>query len=279
MSSKWTTSHGVHGLNVMQNVLSVDEIFCAYNDEAPSAVTSPNKSLTDVVFPQWFVKESFVEYKKWQSGRWIRSSTRGSGPYRLSSTGLDIDLDTTPLVCAAACASIGLPIALLPGDRIDVKRSAGRLLELQEEAVVLGAHQGRLWYRLVSQKSEGGSLMEGGGRAWFWDESEAVEGGLLLIGEGKGRAVELPMISRFKPTCGLKIVYVSGAVGTWRLSNLLCSTQTSCSYRHCFSKTQSDPTLKYLMDLPTLEPSLMAPSSLNLMSLSEGSTLAVWFVI
>ena len=117
--------------------------------------------------------------------------------------------------CAAACANIGLPIALLPGDKVDVKRSAGRLLELQEEAVVLGAYQGQLWYRLISQKSEGGSLMEGGGRAWFWDESDAVDGGLKLIGEGKGRSIELPKIKRFKPSGGLKIVYSGGAVGMY----------------------------------------------------------------
>ena len=79
---------------------------------------------------------------------------------------------------------------------------------------MLGAYQGRLFYRLVSQKSEGGSLMEGGGRAWFWDESETVEGGLQLIGEGRGRSVVLPKLNRFNPVCGgLKVVYNGGAVG------------------------------------------------------------------
>jgi hypothetical protein len=95
-----------------------------------------------------------------------------------------------------------------------VKRSAGRILELQEEAVILGAYQGNLFYRIVSQKSEGGSLTEGGGRSWFWDESEAVEGGLELIGEGLGRSVSLPKLRRFIPRCGgLRVVYPKGAVG------------------------------------------------------------------
>jgi len=86
-------------------------------------------------------------------------------------------------------------------------------LELQEEAVVLGTYQNRLFYRLVSQKSEGGSLMEGGGRAWTWDESEAVDGGLQLIGNGLGRSVPLPKLERFNPKCaGLKVVYTGGAV-------------------------------------------------------------------
>lgn len=212
MSSKWITSKGVDGVTAQENAMSVDEVVCAYKDQMPK-MTVPNSISRNVSFPRWFVEESFSEYRKWQSGRWLRTSTRGSGPCKLSSNGLDIDLDTSPLLCAAACAALGLPVALLPGDKIDVKRSAGRILELQEEAVILGAYQGRLWYRLVSQKSEGGSLMEGGGRAWFWDESEAVEGGLKLIGEGKGRSIELPKINRFKPMMGgLKIVYVGGAV-------------------------------------------------------------------
>jgi len=150
---------------------------------------------------------------RWKSGRWRRSDTRGSSPCKLSSYGLDVDFDMSPFSCAAACASIGLSIALLPGDRVDIKRSAGRILELQEEAVVLGTYQGRLFYRLVSQKSEGGSLMEGGGRSWFWDESEAVDGGLQLIGEGLGFGVTLPKLSRFRPQCGgLKVVFKDGAV-------------------------------------------------------------------
>ncbi len=151
---------------------------------------------------------------RWKSGLWLRSSTRGSGPCKLSSYGLDVDLDISPLSCAAACASLGLPIALLHGDRVEVKRSAGRILELQEEALVLGAYQGRLFYRIVSQKSEGGSLTEGGGRSWFWDESEAVDGGLKLTGDGLGRSVPLPKMCWFSPQCGgLKVIYPGGAVG------------------------------------------------------------------
>merc|ERR1712157_420863 len=108
----------------------------------------------------------------------------------------------------------GLRRALLCGDRVRLLRSAGRLLELAEEAVVLGAYQGRLFYEIVSQKSEGGSLTEGGGRSWFWDESEVVDGGVQLIGEGKGFGIELPLLDRFRCTFsgGLKIVYVGGAV-------------------------------------------------------------------
>jgi len=103
---------------------------------------------------------------------------------------------------------------LLPGDRVAVKRSAGRILELQEEAVILGVCNGRLFYRLVSQKSEGGSLTEGGGRAWFWDESEVVDNGLQLIGKSKCHGIELPLLDRFKCKAkgGLRVIFKSGAV-------------------------------------------------------------------
>merc|ERR1712038_170191 len=98
--------------------------------------------------------------------------------------------------------------------RVSVKRSAGRLLEMSEDAQVLGAYQGRLWYEIVSQKSEGGSLSEGGGRAWFWDESEVVDNSIQIIGESDAQGIELPLLERF--TCsakgGLRIVYSGGAV-------------------------------------------------------------------
>ena len=233
-SGKCMTSHGIDAFTVMKNSLAVDEILCAYEKDYTPRIPAQLKvpPSTGLSMPPWFVEESLQEYNRWRSGRWLRTATRGSGQYRLSSYGLDVDLDTSPLACAAACASLGLPVALLCGDRVDVKRSSGRILELQEEAVVLGAYQGRLFYRLVSQKSEGGSLMEGGGRAWFWDESEAVEGGLQLIGEGRGRSVVLPKLNRFNPVCGgLKVVYNGGAVG--KLQKYCLETFLETMYVRC----------------------------------------------
>lgn len=230
------TSYGVNDTAVVKNILAVDEVLCAYEHSKQYIQSTPNPCGNRLSLPQWFIEESFHECKffaqfvrylcqleanvtyttdnRWESGRWLRSSTRGSGPCKLSSYGLDVDLDISPLSCAAACASLGLPVALLHGDRVEVKRSAGRILELQEEAVVLGVYQGRLFYRIVSQKSEGGSLTEGGGRSWFWEESEAVEGGLIPIGEGLGRSVPLPKLRWFSPHCGgLKVIHADGAVG------------------------------------------------------------------
>jgi hypothetical protein len=187
----------VDGVTVLNNVLAVDEILFRYADPEDS-FASKN------FFPRWFVEEAFSEYKRWHSGRYRRAAHRGK---------TDLDLDSSSLACAAASAALGLREAYLAGDRVCLKRSAGRILELAEEAIVLGAYQGRLFYRIVSQKSEGGSLTEGGGRAWCWDESEVVDG-LPFVGNPKGLGVELPLLDRFRclSVGGLKIVYEGGAV-------------------------------------------------------------------
>eukprot|EP00540_Astrosyne_radiata_P000374 CAMPEP_0116830474 /NCGR_PEP_ID=MMETSP0418-20121206/4782_1 /TAXON_ID=1158023 /ORGANISM="Astrosyne radiata, Strain 13vi08-1A" /LENGTH=941 /DNA_ID=CAMNT_0004459579 /DNA_START=23 /DNA_END=2849 /DNA_ORIENTATION=- len=206
--NKMDNQLGVDGVDYLRNILAVDEILNPYFAE----LNTENRAWSG--HPEWFKREAFNEYQRWSSSRWYRTVTRGSGPHRLATTGLDVELDTSPTACAAACAGLGLRFALLAGDRVTVKRSAGRPLELAEEAVVLGAHQGRLYYRIVSQKNEGGSLTEGGGRAWFWDESEVVDDGLQLVGPGKGMGIELPLIDRFRclSSGGLRIVYDGGAV-------------------------------------------------------------------
>jgi len=209
LSTKWSTCSGIDGSVVLKNVLATDELvagYCGSGRESFADSASP--------FPDWFVKEAFDDYCRWHSGRWYRTSTRASGSHRLATFGLDVELDCSPIACATACAALGLQHALLAGDRVVVKRSAGRPLELAEEAVVLGAYQCRLYYRIVAQKSEGGSLTEGGGRAWFWDESEVVGDSLQVVNKTTVHDIELPLIDRFRclSTGGLKIVYERGSV-------------------------------------------------------------------
>lgn len=203
LSPKWMSSYGIDGLSTVRNAVAVDEIFHWYSSGAAGVED----------MPEWFLKEAFAEYHRWASKKWYHTVTRGSGPYRSPNIGLELDLDCSPLACACASALLGLKLPLLSGDKVKLKRSAGRILELAEEAIVLGAFQGRLYYRIVSQKSEGGSLTEGGGRAWCWDESEVVDG-LIPIDTPKCLGVELPLMNRFKCTSagGLKIVYEGGAV-------------------------------------------------------------------
>jgi len=218
ISRKWVTNYGVDGPTMLRNAMLVDEVLKCYDnpDMSSEATVTARDTARDALseLPEWIIKESFLELKRWEEGKWTRTVTRASGPMNLSSSGLNIDVDTTPLACAAACASIGLNFVLLAGDRVSIKRSAGRILELPEEAEVVGAFQGRLWYKIISQKSEGGSLIEGGGRAWFWDESEVVDGGLQLVRSSAANELNLPLLDRFKCAAkgGLRITYSSGAV-------------------------------------------------------------------
>jgi len=235
ISPKWMTSFGVDGVTLVGNILAVDEVLFNYSERGNVLPSAEDKSQ---IFPDWFIREAYSEYQRWHSDSWCRSITRGSGPYRLANFGLDVELDASPFACACASACLGLKCALLAGDRVRLVRSAGRLLELAEEAVVLGAYQGRLFYRIVSQKSEGGSLTEGGGRAWCWDESEVVDG-LPFVGEGRAQGVELPLLDRFKclSNGGLKIVFDGGAVvrsdleifdGSVNLGTIPVSTVVPC---------------------------------------------------
>lgn len=225
LSPKWSTSYGIDGVLAFRNVAAADKILRIFDAKNTSDCCN---------YPSWFTSEAFLEYSRWQQLHVSRCETRESGPHRLSSFGLEIDVDSSPLACAIACANLGLDVVLLRGDRVKISRSAGRILELAEEATVLGAFKGRLYYKIVSQKSEGGSLTEGGGRAWVWDESEVVDG-IHFVESSKSKELRLPLMSRFaRPSSGgLKIVYSGGAVvrtdieifeGSANLGNIPCGT-------------------------------------------------------
>lgn len=201
LSAKWSTCYGVDSAAVLRNVLKVDDFLYHF-------ATSPATSLQPDL-----LGEAYSEYCSWRESTFARTATRCSGQYPYTTSGMSLILDATPQGCAAASAGLGLPYALLAGDRVRLTRSAGRILELAEEAVVLGSYQGRLYYRIVSQKSEGGSLTEGGGRAWFWDESEVVDG-LPFVKPGLGLDVPLPRLDRFRCLSrgGLRVIYEGGAV-------------------------------------------------------------------
>jgi hypothetical protein len=210
-SSKWSSSYGVDSASTVRNILATEEIVQNLSNVKEGRRNSDMRP--NLGIPRWFIDEAFGEYRRWNSGFYCRATTRGSGPFPLTAFGLDVDLDSSPSACASASALLGLNRALLSGDRVRLKRSAGRILELAEEAVVLGSFQGRLYYKIVSQKSEGGSLTEGGGRAWFWDESEVVDG-LEPMNDSKSKGIVLPLMDRFRCTSsgGLKVVYEGGAV-------------------------------------------------------------------
>ena len=189
----WTSTFGVDGPRTIENVLGV-------LDTVESYIRS------DSSFPAAIVDEGFHEYQKWCSESSRQTISRGNRVYR-------IEMDTSAAACATASAALGLTTVLLPGDRLKLKRSAGRKLELAEDAVILGQHQLRLYYKIVAQKNEGQSLTEGGELPHFFEECDMVDG-VEFVTSPEHTRPELPLLDRFKwrMQCGLKVVYSGGAV-------------------------------------------------------------------
>ena len=122
----------------------------------------------------WFLKESYKDWKRWRSSRYIRVRSR------CQASGLLIALDVTPRACVEASIRLGLSLAYFRGDRVSFSRSSGRKLEIKEEAVILGAYKGFLWYRLDSQQGNNdGDVMESSALAWCLVSSD-IEGLVLL---------------------------------------------------------------------------------------------------
>ena len=91
LNSKWQTGLGIDGLAVSKNVAKVNKILRGYQANR---------------LPDWFLAEGYSEYSRFVASKYLRTTTRGSGPHPLASFGLDVDLDTSPLACAAACAAL-----------------------------------------------------------------------------------------------------------------------------------------------------------------------------
>ena len=188
----WSTTFGPDGVSTLRNVIQVTDSLVHYEKQAR--------------FPDHVVDDAFQEFRRWKTGNTSRIRTRGSGSTL-------VELDTSPLGCAAASAFLGLDVALLPGDHVRLKRSSGRALELSEEAVVLGHHQLRLFYKVVSQKNEGQSLAEGASLPHWFEECDMVDG-VEFLSSPRGRSISLPRTSAFRCPFNhaLRVVYEGGAL-------------------------------------------------------------------
>jgi hypothetical protein len=107
----------------------------------------------------WTYRAGWREWLRLNAGRYVRVKTR------CRSLNMQLVLDTNPIACVEASIRLGLPRALFRGDRILFSLSSGRKLEVPEEAIILGACHGQLWYRLESQHGDVASV-ESGQPAW-----------------------------------------------------------------------------------------------------------------
>ena len=222
LSPRWLSIVGTHEQEELQLVTRTHELLEAWNhamvpmnDHKPPPSSSPASTHKDVggvgtvssplpplsgllsrtitpfgtSLPSWLLRESWRHWRRWRSNRFtrVRTRCRYSGP--------SVALDVTPRACVLASIRLGLPEAFFRGDRIVFTKSSGRKLDTKEEAVILGAHQGKLWYRLESHSNNsptpstgegggqgddaGGRIMESGALAWSLVMGD-VEGLMLL---------------------------------------------------------------------------------------------------
>jgi hypothetical protein len=136
------------------------------------------------------------------------------------SLNLTASLDKSPRACVDASIRLGLSVALFHGDRIVFNSSCGRKLEAKEDAVVLGALRGQLWYRLDSQREgDRGAMLEGSNAHLAWclapydmEDIELVRrGSVVKILPSNVLSLNLARIPVYHG-CLLRVVYEQGAV-------------------------------------------------------------------
>jgi len=140
---------------------AVDELDCI--DKAWSLLNSWSLERKNSHVPasthMWIYRDGWRNWAQWKENAYCRIRTRCKPT--------PVVINRTVRACAEASIRLGLPIAMFRGDRFLFVRSSGRELEQKEEAVVLGAFQGRLWYRLDTQQTDIASeLLESAELAW-----------------------------------------------------------------------------------------------------------------
>ena len=181
ITPRWLSVVGLNVVEEVQLITRAHEILHTWADALPpSPHPLSGSSSTATLAPsspplsRWLLRAAWRDWCLWRSERFTRvrsrCSTRGCGPL--------IAVDTTVRACVEASMRLGLPFAYFRGDRIVISLSAGRPLDQKEEAVVLGAYGGKLWYRLDSQQG-GGELTESASFAWCLAPND-VEGITLL---------------------------------------------------------------------------------------------------
>ena len=124
----------------------------------------------------WVYRDAWRNWLQWQACKKSRVRTRCKS--------VPVDIDVTPRACTAASVRLGLKKAMYRGDRFSFVRSQGRTLDRKEDAVVLGAYRGELWYRLDTQQGDAqGSgpergpqeLIESGSVAWCLAQADVED--------------------------------------------------------------------------------------------------------
>jgi hypothetical protein len=165
ITPRWISSTGIRASDEISNVSKAYSLLYEWNMER-STPSMPNSST------MWIYRYAWCDWCRWTSSRFIRIRTRCKA--------MSICVDVSPKACIDASIRLGLSVAIFRGDRLRFSKSSGRILEAKEEAVVLGAYNGQLWYRLDTQTQQGdGNIMESASLAWCLIQND-VEGMELM---------------------------------------------------------------------------------------------------
>jgi hypothetical protein len=185
-----------------------------------AVVAQQQQQQQEDALPQWLYSEAFADWARWRQQRWRRVTPRALSPPTGATAGAAagshtrLDLDCSPLACAAACLRLGLSTPLFAGDAVRVAHSCGRSLDAPELVRILGAHSGKLYYAAA-----GGGSGEGGAASdtpWCWGQGDL--GGespeLVKSEDSVPAAVRGVLLGRLPVHRGgqLKVVYPGGAV-------------------------------------------------------------------
>ena len=231
ITRKWLSFPTVHPTHMLADAVAVSSLLTVWGSGhaatseaqgapapasgAASGLVRPTTSMVDAL-PSWLYREAYHLWTRWRSSRWVRTTSRATSPTDDAAAGLRLELDTSPRACLAASARLGLRRPFFAGDKISVARAGGRKLDQPEEAVLLGAFRGALWYRIETQRGEGGH--EGAYRPWCWMPSDVEDLELLdrspSVPPAVAKLVSATNMARLPTYRGgkLRIVFEGGAV-------------------------------------------------------------------
>lgn len=159
----------------------------------------------------WTYREAWRDWLRWKNYKHLRVRTRCKAP------NLMVNLDTSPRACVDASIRIGLKTAMFHGDRFVWVKACGRKLETKEDAVILGAFRGMLWYRHDNQIGNTGTLVESSAPAWCLATHDVED--IQLVSRGIIGSLLPPEIINIKlPRLPMfhggrvKVIYEGGAV-------------------------------------------------------------------
>eukprot|EP01038_Epipyxis_sp_PR26KG_P004035 gene4035-5772_t len=248
LTSRWLSSVGAHPQEELVLYRKAWSLLSSWSIERPVQLSSePFQNHL------WIYRDAWRHWLQWRSNKHMRVRTR----CKSSAMSMPLLLDTSHRSCVEASIRLGLGNALFSGDYVAFTKSSGRALGTKEEAVILGAYNGCLWYRYDAQFNNTGSscLLDSPSLAWCLLPND-TEGMTLIrrrpfeFSQLRKEIVDLPL-PRI-PTFQGGLIYLfheSGAVVRDGLeidhSDVLCTIPTSTTIYAVEKRMNSSNIFRY----------------------------------